>query len=164
MPYETVQYPKTDVDTGSEVSVHWSKDAYVQLQVQRHMWKMPAEAYDDTCDTSPQRSEPPVGTVKATDAQIAYKIREATCSGHKDDSGCELYDERPDEWVVVRLNGAVETCTGEQIADWPEVFYPSDSGCTLSQTVWTDPLSRSDVNRFVRMLRKARDDVFEADA
>lgn len=164
MPYETVQYPRTNSDTGSEVSVHWSKNAHLQLKMQRHVWVTPAKAYDDTGDTPPQMAEPPVGTVKATDSQIAYKIREATCSGHTTPDGGEIYDARPDEWVVVRLNGAVETCTGSQIDEWPIVYYPSDSGYIVPAEVWSEPLSRAEANRLIKMLRTSRDDVFGADA
>lgn len=155
MPYETVQYPRTNSDSGSEVSVHWSKDAHVQLKMQRHVWVTPAKAYDDMEDTPPQLADPPVGTVKATDSQIAYKIRDRVDTGNTG---------HPDEWVVVRLCGAVESCTGAQIEDWPVVYYPSDSGCIVPAEVWSEPLSRSEANRLIKVLRRARDDVFEPDA
>lgn len=151
MPYETVQYPKTDTTDGTEVSVHWSKGSHVQLQVERHVWAKAPEAFDDMTDTPPHPEPFPVGTIRANDdqSQAAFRVDGLTSDDH-------------DRWVIVRSNAAVETCTTEQIADWKVVSY-GDLRPTRTW-VWTDELTRTELNKLIRTLRRARDDAYGSDA
>jgi hypothetical protein len=147
MPFETVQYPRTDASDGTEVSVNWSKGSHLQLKVQRHVWVNPPHEPDwDNQDAPlPARSEPlPLGTVKGAEdnSQIAFKID-------------------ADLWTVCRATGGVETCSSEQIAEWPVIWYPDER--PVESTIFTDCFTREDVNAMIRALRRARNDAFGQD-
>lgn len=112
MPKEVVQYPRTGGNSGTEISIHWSKgpDApaggLVQIAATRHVW-IP----------SPELGTPPQG-------------------GHADHNHC---------------SECVQTTGGLVLAEMPS-------------TVWSDELTRGEINKLIRTLRRARDDAFGADA
>lgn len=152
MPYETIQYPRTDAEQSAEISIHWSKGSHVQLQSQRHVWLgCPAPALPGEIDPGERelsKAPPwPIGTVRVGDGQIAYK----TASGSAD------------FWLVIRQSGSVEhNVTTEQIADWPVVH--DGDGRSLSAIIWSEVLTRDQINHLIRALRTARDQAYGADA
>jgi hypothetical protein len=98
MPYETVQFPRTDDSSGTEITVHWAKDAHVQLHAVRHQW---------------------AGSPLSPNAQAA----------------------------------------SESISN-PESTAPEP----LPDEVWSETLTRDEINKLIRVLRRARDAVFGSDA
>jgi hypothetical protein len=134
MPKETVQYPKTDVPSSTEVTVHWSKEnmgGYVQLGVTRHVFK-PLDP-------------------------------EAKCSPiHADHSSCdecaqavEYRDKLREEQKELGLMPMMRA----DFTDAPPVSELDDPA-----TVFTEVLDRGQINNMIRTLRRARDQAYGPDA
>ena len=121
MPKETIQYPSTSGDSGTEVSVHWLKDAHVQLEVRRHVWKATSQLPCD-CATGWDGENVSCGA-----------CAKPPCNCSEDPTGNSACSECPDE---------------------PDV---------QESVVWTDTLTRDEINKAIRVLRRARDQVFGAD-
>lgn len=116
MPKEVVQYPRTDGNSGTEVSVHWDKDqGYVQLGVTRHVWmgSVPEDGRrhidHDYCGECERQSKCPNG-----------------CDGET--TGCT-------------------ECSSPEQSDFVEE----------PVSVFTDLLTRQQINTMIRVLRRARD-------
>jgi hypothetical protein len=118
MPFEVVQYPDTAPDRdGTEVTVHWSRDGLVQLEVTRHVW---SHACPRGCDGIVTGcSECPRGTTEEFDQAKA-----------------------PASTVFINENPAAD----------PKV------------TIYTQPLNRGQINKLIRVLRRARDQAYGEDA
>ena len=109
MPKETIQYPTTDKTSGTEITVHWLKDAHVQIEARRHTWLKPLEP------------------------QTQKHLTDCECLTAESDCGA--------------------------MPDTPE----SDGAIDEESVVWTDVLTRAEINKMIRVLRRARDQVFGAD-
>jgi hypothetical protein len=175
MPYETVQYPAVasyDLEATTETSVHWTKDSHVQIQIQRradlkgtgpnaplNTWVELPGPYTSRQLTPAEFTERancdpiPVGSVKVADGQIAYKTR-----GRVDLGVCG----HAAEWTVLRMAGSVEKCTEDLIEDWPIVHFGDET--SPPATIITRPLDRAEINNMIRVLRRARDAAYGADA
>lgn len=135
MPKETVQYPRTDGSVGTEVSVHWTKQAaedtpcgWVQVSITRHPWEQPA--CPNGCDgVLTGCSEcPPKGRL-ALGGQIPM------------------------------LPPGPETDEAGTIVSTP--LTSADVGG--SETMYADPMTRDELNRLIRTLRRARDQAYGRD-
>lgn len=132
MPKEVVQYPRTDYDSATEVSVHWSKEdaqGYIQFGVTRHVW-------------GPQPEPDP----------NALSFSAPVHADHSYCHECAL--------AVDRIK--------ELPTDHPQMI--GSSGPEPAREVWgdpvtvfTDPLSRKEINNLIRVLRRARDQAFGRD-
>jgi hypothetical protein len=174
MPFETVQWPPVGDTSPTQISVHWTKSAFaadasrVELDVTRHDLKVPVKVEQlppgefATADPTPRLCsgewgeapafEPiPVGAIKIGDGQIACK----TSIGNRLEA---------DQWAVWRVRETcteVTTCTEGQVMDWPIVHYPD--GRPVAAHIRTNGLNRNEINRLIRVLRKARDDAYGRD-
>lgn len=172
MPFEIVQRPGGGLTNPTEISVHWTKESHVQLRVDRdHLMKC-ANGCDDIivptplamagetfvrgragCSDCPPPNarELPVGTVRVGDSQVAYKTHE---SEHPTDVS----------WTILRLCGSLEYATDEQVQNLVVVAMPEDGAAVPAAQIWTEVLNRGALNRMIKVLRKARDDAYGADA
>jgi hypothetical protein len=144
MPKETVQFPSTDGYVGTELSVHWSKEegfplsgpggGYVQIAATRHVWK--------------QQPPPEPG---------------ALCSNipdkHADHSHCAACADAVEDNEKRKKSGQPQAYWGNSGSDAPPVgeFDPP-------ATVFSEPLTRPQINSLIRVLRRARDAALGADA
>lgn len=140
MPKEVVQYPRTDCSSGTEMSVHWSKESvqgYVQIGVTRHVWgPKPKPDPDALAVSSPVHADHSNchECAVAAEQNAALKAeREAKGGGH---------------WMSVGEN-----------RDAPPVGEFDDPA-----TVFTEPMSRTEINKLIRALRRARDQAYGEDA
>lgn len=152
MPFEVVQYPNTSPDdSGTEVTVHWSKDSHVQLEVVRHVWgHVCVNGCDGVvtgCDQCPR------GTVAEFDKGKEFGapaiVGEATGSldvgPAVSSGGLGLHRGTPAPvGVMVELVGT------------PDPIGPAQ--------IWTQVLSRQEINKLIRVLRRARDQAYGEDA
>lgn len=129
MPKEVVQYPATTGMTGTEMSVHWSKEndgGYVQIGVTRHVWAPPVDVFQ----------------VKPV---------------HADHSHCS-------ECAAVVANRP-ERIEGQPVmmsADFTDA--PPIGEFDGPSTVFTEPMTRTEINKMIRALRRARDQAYGEDA
>lgn len=174
MPFETVQYPGHPNNTPTETSVHWSKpDAggHVQLRVQRHHLAdqrcpngcdehnaRPDVRAKMGCTECPPHADPvPIGAIRASDdGHVARKVS----SAHTSLDG--PVEHGNDDWQVWRREGSTETVKESQIQSWPVVWMPE--GGVVAADVYTEVFDRPNINRMIRVLRRARDDAYGADA
>lgn len=166
VPRETVQYASIQSTSPTEVQVCWSKQApHVQLHVQREVvteMRCPNGCDDRNrhagpndakwgCSDCPPHSDPvPIGSIRASDdGHLARKI--------------SSYLDGPDQWAIWRREGtADEVVLEEQLLGWRLVWVPEDG--LVPADIYTEPFDRSALNKMIRMLRKARDDAYGADA
>ncbi|BBY78858.1 hypothetical protein H7I53_17950 [Mycolicibacterium pulveris] len=191
MPYEVVQYPRTDAADGTEVSVHWSKQGngdHVQLKVERHVWG--AAVCPNGCTERNAQIAVENRALRAVEGSIplAYhgcsecppfaverlplgSVR-VSADGHIARKVSETVpelaqpgDEFLGTWTIWRREGDTENVVEAQILDWPVVSVPDDAdhGAVPAQ-VFTDQLGRDEINALIRALRKARDQAYGADA
>lgn len=181
MPYETVQHPNVatyDFEPTTEVSVHWTKDSHVQLRVEQHTdlsGARPGGPFsNDPTVPKPETVDPvPVGSVKVKPvevrrltSEIAIKIAVAIDTG--------LTGE-PAKWLVLRRGPDTTESTNDleslftteivseaDVTGWTTVAF--GDGMVTAATIFTRPLNRAEINRLIRVLRKARDDAYGADA
>jgi hypothetical protein len=123
MPKETIQYPATSGDSGTEITVHWLKDAHVQLEVKRHVWKR-AEKVSLPCD-----------------CHLGFDGYGVSCS---------LCSKPPCK------------CDADPTGNSACALCPDEPDATEA-VVWTETLTRGEINKAIRVLRRARDQVFGAD-
>jgi hypothetical protein len=134
MPFEVVQYPNTTGISGTELSVHWSKDhdgdGNVQLAITNHVWGRSPEPEPD-----------------------ALAHSRPVHSGHND---CVPCAERAEAMKAVgdapEFGQMMEVDGGSVVGE----FDPSVS-------IVTKPLSRTEINNMIRSLRRARDQAFGKD-
>lgn len=182
MPFETVQYPNTSPETtGTEVTVHWASDGYVQLEVARHVWSPLAPGETGTTaewdqnkartvegiDTPLSQDRPPLGAIKAQDGEIAVKIGEMRKTSEDGNTGWV-----EGIWQVTKVPevmsssmrglAAVDLVTEDHVAFWPIVWAPG--GYLIAQHVYTEVLDRGQINKMIRTLRRARDSAYGSDA
>jgi len=162
MPYETVQYPTTKGSCPTEVTVSWNKDqAHVQLRVERHhVIECP-----NGCDRHNRAVEEGAAKMGCTDCPpfgdpIPINSLRVSGDGHvarKDDDGA---------WNIWRREGmgrtGPEVVVEDQILEWPVAWMPDDQ--PVAAVIYTEVLTRPQINKMIRTLRKARDDAYGADA
>lgn len=162
MPYETVQYPGPatyDFEPQTEVSVHWGKESWVQINIQVHTDRSAANPggplANDPTVLPPKKDPIPVGSVKVNGdgTQVALKVAPAIDTG---DMG------EPPRWRVLWQTGTVEEVIESQIAEWEITSF--GDGTPVATTVITNPLDRAEINKLIKALRKARDQAYGADA
>jgi hypothetical protein len=181
MPYETIQFPRAtsyDLEEATELSVHWGKESWVQIEVERYtdlaatnpggplagMQGREAVADGKWVDISTpeprhQVTDPiPCGSVKVADTQVAYKTR----SAHQVGDGGVGSVKYGAEWTILRMSGSVEKCTEDSIQDWPIVHF--GDGTAPPAKIISQPLDRGQINNMIRVLRRARDAAYGADA
>lgn len=160
VPRETVQYASIHSPSPTEVEICWSKQSpHVQLHVKREVvteMRCPNGCDEHNrhagprdarmgCSECPPHSDPvPFGSIRASD------------DGHlarKDDDGA---------WNIWRREGSLEVVTEQQLLGWKLVWVPEDG--VVPSDIYTEPFDRSALNKMIRMLRKARDDAYGADA
>lgn len=137
MPYEVIQYPNTSPnDSGTEITVHWSKESHVQLEVVRHIW---GHVCPNGCDgINTGCSECPRGTVDEF---------------HKGkDLGAPV--------IVGTVLTAERTAPAVTDGDPEQMPVASD----LPAQIWTQILTRQEINKMIRVLRRARDQAYGEDA
>lgn len=175
MPYETVQYPRVasyDLESTTELAVHWTKDSHVQISVERHAdlaALLPdSDSRDQPLTCHPAIEKPidpiPVGSVKipADGSQVALKTQAATSTPTgRTSADIPEWAATPAEWTVLRQCGSVEKCTDIAIQDWPIVAF--GDGTSAPAAIITNVLDRNEINRLIRVLRKARDDAYGRD-
>lgn len=130
MPKEIIQWPNTTGFSGTELSVHWSKEmsgGYIQLGVTRHVWGQ----LDPEAECSP---------IHADHSNCAECAKVAL----------ERKDVKPD-WPVMMSDR-----TGSDAPPVGEYDQPA--------TVFTDEMTRDQINQMIKVLRRARDQAFGADA
>lgn len=127
MPKEVIQYPRTDGNSGTEVSVHWSKGTWVQIGVTRHVWG----PLDPDARTSPIHADH-----SACDECAREVVRRARC----DQDGPQM---------MTAMVGSDAPPVGE--------FDPP-------ATVFTEVMTRDEINKMIQVLRRARDQAFGKDA
>lgn len=143
MPKEVLQYPSTEGISGTEMSLHWSKnnsldsgeDGNVQLAITNHVWgRVPEPGPDVSAYTHP-----------------AHEHR-----GHHDCIPCaeraEALKTSGDLLTGKELSGMTEVCGGSVVGEYDR-----------PATIVTMPLTRAEINRAIRVLRTARDQAFGAD-
>lgn len=129
MPKAVVQYPSTDGFSGTEMSVHWSKEidgGYVQIGLTRHVWG----ALD------PDAQVKPIHADHSACSECAVAVRD-----------------RPQ-----RPEGQPQMMRAD-FTDAPPVGEFDDPA-----TVFTEQMTRSEINRLIRALREARDQAYGKDA
>lgn len=138
MPYEVVQYPNTSPEvTGTEVTVHWSRDSHVQLEVVRHVWahqcRNGCDGVTSGCDECPRGTTDEFNKAKSS----ARDVGELEGMGFTPDEAMSL---QKDQELLL------------------------DSGDTGPARIWTQVLSRQEINKLIRVLRRARDQAYGEDA
>jgi hypothetical protein len=152
MPKETVQYPSTDGPSGTEISVGWSKDNYVQLHVQRHVWTNTPAALPVVTDaekvTAATAGLAPLNPYAAQRlADHVAGVETCDCQHRPCDHSTP---EEPQEAIVGQV---------EYVGIGPDPI----SGYEEPQEVWTEVLSRAEINKLIRVLRRARDQAYGRD-
>lgn len=135
MPFEVVQYPATDGISGTELSAHWSKDHDGEGNVQ-------------------------LVITNHVWGRLPEPEHDALChsrpvhSGHGD---CVACAERAEAMKAVgdppEFGQMVEVSGGSVVGE----FDPSVS-------VVSKPMTRTEINRLIRVLRRARDQAYGEDA
>jgi hypothetical protein len=144
MPKETVQYPSVDGRSVSELSVHWTKEdafafdasGYVQLGLTRHVW-IP---------------EPPLEEGQLCSSPVR----------HADHSSCSACaDALPliEEQQRRKAAGEPVMSSGRVGSDAPPVGVLDPPS-----TAFSEPLTRTQINKLITVLRRARDQALGADA
>lgn len=136
MPKEVVQYPATDGISGTELSAHWQKDASGEGLVQLAITNHVWGRIGDRDDEDSLVSTTPIHSGGADCAACAARAEAMQAVG-----------DPPEHGAMVEVHGA--SVVGE--------FDPSVS-------IITKPMTRAEINKLIRTLRKARDDAFGTDA
>lgn len=180
MPKETVQYPRTEHGANAtEISVHWSRDSFVQLQVERHAfhvkddcgcnvnpcahgdtWNGPVEGDGhlprtkiDAEDASPGSDD---ALTSSEVAELATAIRKAFAQLEDCDDYAAVVAVITDFADNHTRKAVSETDSDTAVDQWG---VPCDHGVQ----VFTDVLNRTEINNMIRVLRRARDQAYGRD-
>lgn len=185
MPYEVIQYPNTSPDdSGTEITVHWSKDSHVQLEVVRHVWghvcRNGCDGINTGCSECPRGTTPEFDKGKEFGAPAIVGHSVGPCGayghpggapwrcslreGHIGDHAAVVDGSEQATWPNDTLSLATERTVPGLVngdTDTPEQMPVSSD---LPAQIWTQILTRQEINKMIRVLRRARDHAYGQDA
>jgi hypothetical protein len=169
MPHEKIQFARVDKRVNTETSVHWRREpaGYVQLSIQRYPVQ---EACPNGCDgvLTGCTSCPPPRRSATISASAPPKRLEGDVVDETEGGLATMLGTLDTSQGISDLAGAMATVLGLEKAPSVEILKDTVELAGVqpdgSAVMYSDELSRDDLNKLIRALRRARDQAYGQDA